>query len=513
MCCEAWIVDLERTFNNSFVKNFEGDTRVNITMLSANHSETALNKRLHKITKSEETDGVPIFILLDSRLTKKVVENAMEWRKSLIWPDRKYVRSPMIDFFVPPPQVPGDARKSWTGVLENYPDDYHFYTVEQLRSEIVALTNRSKIRRLYAEHGMVMSSNSPLQEIKKYVDKLADTGTNVRITGETGTGKELIARALHFRGKRSRAPFVPVTCSAIPPELFESELFGYKKGAFTGAIRDHKGYIQQADKGTLFLDEVGDMPLLMQVKLLRVLQEREVTPLGSTEAIKVDIRVVSATLKNLEEEAEKGNFRQDLLYRLSGWPIELPPLRERGRDDLVMLIEHFLFENAPRAGSTYKNIDSQAMQALLDYSWSGNVRELDQVIERALISCDIREKEQIDIEDLPPQFKQDTKKMEETPRQFPVNPSSNKIQRQLNPHNESELTRDHYDQIKLAIDMCKGKLGKKLEDLFKEAGFERGASRGRLRNLLGLTKTKHSADPELSQWFAQKYPNKMKHSS
>lgn len=502
MSSDIWIVEQDRSFTKSLLKSFTRLLQLEIETISA----AELERRLASIQSPQTPGNAPILILLDVRLPRKMVEATVKWRK-LLWSDQKYPKFPMIDFFITPPQHPGRARKNWSKLIETYPDDYHFCTIEQLRTEFMILAKRARARRLYAEYGMVMSSTSPLQKIKLYIDRLANTDTNIYITGETGTGKDLVARALHARGKRSKDPFIAINCSAIPETLLESELFGYEKGAFTGAERDRMGRIQQAHKGTLFLNEIGEMPLTMQVKLLHVLQEREVTPLGSNKTLKLDIRVISATLKNLEEEVAHGNFRQDLFYRLSGWPIDLPPLRERGRDDLLLLIEHFLIENAPKTGSAYKSISERAMQALLEYPWPGNIRELDQVIERALISCDIRGKEQIELKDLHLKSIQDLTKSKISLTKLPLVSLPDDIQRRLNPYNDLELTLNHCDQIKSAIEICQGKLSKTAK-LLKDAGYQKGASRGRLRNLIGLTETRDAADSELSAWFAQKYPKK-----
>lgn len=499
-----WIADQENTFPPAVIKNFERTTGLHAVVIKGRDSETELHKRLRRITQFNGTEQTPILLLLDSRFPRSVVTEAIEWRKQLPWPTQKVMKSPMIDFFVASPQGSVDVRRHWDPMLETYPDDYHFCSVEQLRTEITTLAKRAKTRRLYAEYGMVMSPTSPLQEIKLYVDKLCDTDTNIVITGETGTGKELVARALHVHGKRARGPFVAINCSAIPETLFESELFGYKKGAFSGADRDRPGHIVQADRGTLFLDEIGEMPVSMQVKLLRVLQEREVTPLGSSSPVKVDIRIICATLKNLEAEASKGNFRQDLLYRLSGWPIELPPLRERGQNDLMMLIDHFLIENAPRAGSFYKSIDPQALQRLLEYPWPGNIRELDQVIERALLSCDMHNRDHIKIEDLHLKLNQQANHQQCSLTSSDQSAAFHDLRQQLNPRNENELTRNHRQQIQFALELSQGKIAPAVK-LLEQAGYSKGASRGRLKNLLGLDHTQQAVDPELRDWYWQTY--------
>ncbi|GAK59386.1 sigma-54 dependent DNA-binding response regulator [Candidatus Vecturithrix granuli] len=499
-----WIAEQENTFPPALIKNFERTTGLRAVVINGRDSKTELHERLHHVTKFDGTAQTPILLLLDSRFPRSVMRETIEWRKQLPWPTQKITKSPMIDFFVASPHGSVDIRRRWDSMLENYPDDYHFCSVEQLRTEIATLARRAKARRLYAEYGMVMSPTSPLQEIKLYIDKLCDTDTNIVITGETGTGKELVARALHVHGKRARRPFVAINCSAIPETLFESELFGYKKGAFSGADHDRPGHIVQADRGTLFLDEIGEMPVSMQVKLLRVLQEREVTPLGSSSPIPVDVRIICATVKNLEAEISKGNFRQDFLYRLSGWPIELPPLRERGQNDLMILIDHFLLENAPHAGSFYKSIDPHALQKLLEYSWPGNIRELDQVIERALISCDIHDRDHIQVEDLHLKVNQQTNQPQGISVSSDQSSAFHDLRQQLNPRNESELTRNHRQQIQFALELSHGKIASAVK-LLEQAGYSKGASRGRLKNLLGLDHTKQAVDPELRDWYWQIY--------
>ena len=208
--------------------------------------------------------------------------------------------------------------------------------------------------------------------------------TNVLITGESGTGKELIARAIHYGSPLAKRPFVPVNCSAIPSELAESACFGHVRGAFTGATADHKGYFEQADKGTLFLDEIGDMPLPLQAKLLRVLEDGIICPVGSTQGRKVEVRVLAGTNAELQSDVEAGKFRQDLYYRLARFAIEVPPLRDR-KQDIPLLADHFLTRVAAEMGMTKPKLNSQALEVLQNYDYPGNVRELRNFIERALI--------------------------------------------------------------------------------------------------------------------------------
>src|SRR5579862_5726485 len=230
----------------------------------------------------------------------------------------------------------------------------------------------------------IIGRSLSLQHVLRQVEVVAPTGASVLILGETGTGKELIAKSIHNRSARRGRPFIKLNCAAIPSGLLESELFGHEKGAFTGAIMRKAGRFEVADKGTLFLDEVGDIPLEVQSKLLRVLQEHEFERLGSTRTQQVDVRVVAATHRNLRQMVEDGEFRSDLFYRLHVFPLPVPPLRER-REDIPVLVRHFVDEYARRMNRRIETIPPQAIDALTGYSWPGNVRELQNFIERTVI--------------------------------------------------------------------------------------------------------------------------------
>jgi len=218
------------------------------------------------------------------------------------------------------------------------------------------------------------------------IEKVAPTSTSVLITGESGTGKELVARAIHFMSPRESGPFISINCAGLPETLLESELFGHEKGAFTGAIALRKGRFELADKGTLFLDEVGEMPLALQAKLLRVLQERTFERIGGTKSLKVDVRIIAATNKDLKEEVEQGRFREDLYYRLNVLNIHLPPLRER-LDDIPMLTAHFVAKFAKELNRPHLDIAPETVRFLTTLPWEGNVRELENTIERAAVLC------------------------------------------------------------------------------------------------------------------------------
>ncbi|HWX95035.1 MAG TPA: sigma-54 dependent transcriptional regulator [Terriglobales bacterium] len=243
-------------------------------------------------------------------------------------------------------------------------------------------------------HGIVGTS-AKIQDVLRMVSRLKDTRTPVLITGESGTGKELVARAIHFRGSFANRPFVAVDCGSLVPTLIESELFGYEKGAFTGALKARTGLFQSANGGTIFLDEIGELPLEMQAKLLRVLQEKEVRPVGSNQRSKVDVRVIAATNRDLETEYRAGTFRKDLYFRLNVVTVHVPALRER-RSDIPMLAHWFLERCAPGRAVQVTNA---AMKSLLEYDWPGNVRELENCIERAVALGD---QQTMDVDDLPP---------------------------------------------------------------------------------------------------------------
>ncbi len=256
-----------------------------------------------------------------------------------------------------------------------------FFEREALNDQVIALSTRLGER----DPNEVMIGNSPaMQEVYKTVGRVARSDSTVLIAGETGTGKELVASIIHSNSHYSRGPLVKVNCAALPETLLESEIFGHEKGSFTGALAQRKGRFELANKGTIFLDEVGEMTLATQKKLLRVLQEREFERVGGTITVKVDVRVIAATNKVLTHEIEEGRFREDLFYRLNVISIYLSPLRDR-RDDIPYLTEHFLHKHRYAPGSGPSKLSQGALQMLMDYSWPGNVRELENIIERATV--------------------------------------------------------------------------------------------------------------------------------
>ncbi len=255
---------------------------------------------------------------------------------------------------------------------------------ERLKQENVALkAHIEKIEDTYRFSKMVAGSGK-MQAVFRLAKKVAQYDTTVLIIGESGTGKELVARGIYISGKRSKKPFVTINCGEIPENLLESELFGYQKGAFTGADQNKRGLFEEADQGTIFLDEIGEMPVLLQVKLLRVLQEMEIRPIGSSKIKKIDVRVIAATSKNLEFEIKNGRFRKDLYYRLNVLSISLPPLRDR-REDIPLLCRHFINRFSKSLNKETKEISPQAMSIMIEHDWPGNVRELENAIERAIV--------------------------------------------------------------------------------------------------------------------------------
>jgi len=245
---------------------------------------------------------------------------------------------------------------------------------------------KDRIRKIQENYyfGKMVAKSKAMKAVFQLAEKAAQYDTTVLITGDSGTGKELIAKGIHFSGPRAKKHLVPINCGGIPENLLESELFGYKKGAFTGADRDRSGLFREADGGTIFLDEIGELPVSLQVKLLRVLQENEIRAVGDSKTQKIDVRIIVATAKNLEDEIRKGSFREDLFYRLNVLPIKLPPLRSR-LEDIPLLSEHFVDKFNISLNKEIKGITPAAMSLLLKHNWPGNVRELENIIERAIV--------------------------------------------------------------------------------------------------------------------------------
>lgn len=259
---------------------------------------------------------------------------------------------------------------------------------------------RKEIQREY-DFENIIGNSQPIKRVYDMIETVADTDSTVLITGKSGTGKELVARSLHFKSKRKNKPFIAINCGAISENLIESELFGHKKGSFTGAISDKEGLMKAAEGGTLFLDEISELPLQLQVKFLRALQEKEYTPVGTTLSLPVNVRFIASSNRILKDEIAVGKFREDLFYRLNVIEINLPSLKER-EEDIPLLADHFLDKYRKEMNKNIKGIDSDAIRALMNYEWRGEIRELENVIERAVIFC---RSDFISLKDLPVGFK------------------------------------------------------------------------------------------------------------
>jgi DNA-binding NtrC family response regulator len=318
--------------------------------------------------------------------------------------------------------------------------------VRALRDENTQL--KAELGRRY-EFDNIIGRSEAMQEIFATIERVAPTRATVLLAGESGVGKDLIARAIHFHSPRRDRPLVKINCTAIPENLMESELFGYEKGAFTGAVGSKPGKFEQADTGTVFLDEIGDVPAAIQVKLLRILQEREFERLGSNVTRHIDVRVVAATNQDLRAALEQGTFREDLYYRLNVVPLNIPPLRER-KQDIPFLANHFIRKLAPDTGSRVESITPAAMEKLMEYHWPGNVRELENVIERSLVMCTGTQLDAADI------------KLESAPRPRPQN------EQHFLPEG---LTLDQYEQ-----------------EIIREALRRADGNKSQAARLLGLTR-------------------------
>jgi DNA-binding NtrC family response regulator len=285
------------------------------------------------------------------------------------------------------------------------------FSGEQLKTavrkalEVASLASENRqLRQVIAERfsfSSMIAGSRAMQDVTETAARVASSDTTVLLEGESGTGKELLAKAIHFHSPRARAPFVTVNCAAIPEALLESELFGHRRGAFTGAIADQRGKFEAAGGGTIFLDEIGELPLVLQVKLLRVLQEREIDKVGDTRPTRVDVRVIAATNRDLGAMISDGTFREDLYYRLAVVPVRVPPLRER-TDDIPLLVDHFLEKHSAKAGRARPSVDRPVYAAFNHYGWPGNIRELENVVERAIV---LDRDGVVGLDDLPERFR------------------------------------------------------------------------------------------------------------
>jgi DNA-binding NtrC family response regulator len=273
--------------------------------------------------------------------------------------------------------------------------------LESNRLQMENLILRQELSQRPAAFSNIIGSSDAMQKVFVMMEKVIPSKSNILITGESGTGKGLVAQAIHEAGSRKDKPFISINCGAIPENLLESELFGHKKGSFTSAVEDKKGLITMANGGTLFLDEIGELPSALQVKLLHVIQTKELTPVGDTRVITVDVRIIAATNADLTQRVKEGRFREDLYYRLNVIELKMPPLRDR-RDDIPVLIKHYLDAFNKEAGKAIKDVDYEAMQSMLAYDWPGNIRELRNTLERAVVLAD---GEVITIHDLTDKFR------------------------------------------------------------------------------------------------------------
>jgi two-component system response regulator HydG len=300
------------------------------------------------------------------------------------------------------PSIKGAVDAVKTGaeeyLVKSFTDEELYAAVERAFAKLNARrTNKMNLPCGDAAFHGIIGESEPMQEIFEAIRKVSSTNATVLITGESGTGKELVARAIHYCGPRASYPFVPVNCGSIPEDLIESELFGHLKGTFTGATETRAGFFHTADGGTIFLDEISNTSLSMQIKLLRVLQDQEVYMVGSKKSQKVDVRVIAATNVDLAEQVSRNKFREDLYYRLNVLSIHIPPLRERG-DDVLLLIQHFVSKFAREASRPVPRLSDNAIEALRNYHWLGNVRELQNILQRLVI---MSEEQVIDVPDLP----------------------------------------------------------------------------------------------------------------
>jgi len=289
-----------------------------------------------------------------------------------------------------------DEQNAIIGIVETVTDLTELSSARQKAKE--AALRLAEIHRL----DNIIGKSAPMRQVFKNVMAAAASEATILVHGESGTGKELVAGAIHFNSERKHAPLVTVNCSALSETLLESELFGHVKGAYTGAVRDRIGRFEEAEDGTVFLDEIGELSPFIQVKLLRVLQEREIERVGESRKRKIDIRIITATHQDLYTRVQEGSFREDLYYRLKVFPIRLPPLRER-REDIPLLVNHFISSMNEKTGKMARNLSRRAMRTLMDYHWPGNVRELENAIEHAFVLCN---RQQIEFEDLPIEIRQ-----------------------------------------------------------------------------------------------------------
>ncbi len=368
---QVLIIDDERSIRNTLSDIL---TNENYQVDQAENGEIALEK-----LKTNTYDVVLCDIKMPGMDGIEVLEKAMQFTES------PFI---MISGHGTIETAVESIKKGAFDYIEKPPDlNRLLITIRNALDKSNLMTETKKLKKQVSESWKMVGESEEMQSIRELIDRVAPTEARVLITGENGTGKELVARQLHEKSKRSHAPFIEVYCAAIPSELIESQLFGHEKGSFTSAIKQRKGDFEQAHGGTIFLDEIGDMSLSAQAKVLRALQENKITRVGGEKDIQVDVRVIAATNKNLKIEIQKEKFREDLYHRLSVILIHVPPLRER-TDDIPALVDHFMEKTCERNGRATLPVDEEALDALKDMPWTGNIRELRNVVERLAILCD-----------------------------------------------------------------------------------------------------------------------------
>jgi len=344
-----------------------------------------------------------------------------------------------------------DDKDQILGIVETITDLTELKKIKKTAEEA-----QKKLKKIY-RLGNIIGKSAVMQNVFDAIHAVANSRATVLIQGESGTGKELVAKAIHYNGAVSSSPLIIVNCSALSESLLESELFGHVKGAFTGAHKDRKGRFEEADGGTVFLDEIGELTPYMQVKLLRVLQEREIERVGDSKKRKIDIRIIAATHKNLYELTQQGKFREDLFYRLKVFPIIVPPLKKR-REDIPLLVNHFIKKGNKRENKSIEKVDTQGMKRLMEHSWPGNIRELENAIEHAFVICNSN---QIELKDLPVEIRENHDYVKNVPHitRPMTNPVDNPVYNSV--YNSAQTGSFNTDKV---VKLTKSDLLKLLED-------------------------------------------------
>jgi len=474
---------------NSSLKNFCHKASLlsktdDINAIIQKHNETTFSEFLLK--KSDEWEK-PYFILFDSNLPKALGRKLIDWRNKLKF--KNPGEFPLIKFFYQQDRE-SESKNKWGTLLNSKYDiliSQSFFDDLQWIHEMLKLARVLKISAV--NDGFVYKSKK-MKGILKNIYSFADKRSSVLLTGETGTGKSLVAEIIHYYGNKADTPFETVNISEISHDLMASELFGHKKGSFTGADKNKKGIFHKADGGTLFIDEIGDIPMELQPKILRALGNKKIRPIGGDD-VHLDLRIISATNKDLNKEIESKNFRLDLYYRINVIDVRIPPLRER-KEDIPILIKHFIKKNAElESNGRLKRFTTAALEKLENYNWPGNVRELENMVER---SCAFSgEKIEMDVDSLPEHIKN---KNSQKPVTLRAEPGSNKV---FNP----KFNQEEEKLMKQLIDKHNCNMSQ-IRDALKKCGYTKNTSRGFLKNLVGITLTKDSAVPELVEYWNSK---------